>query len=337
MRSRSDTLRVAVVGCGRMGLAHCRRLYEDPRSEIVALTDQTREVAVDLGQRFTPNAVVYDSVDQLFASAEADAAVICTPTAFHHKHIGKARRRGWHVLCEKPLCDRRDDLLELLDLTDDQNGPLLMVGYQRRFWSTYRRIRAEITSGRLGQVKSITSTNTERWQQTIQGTWRDDPLINVGGFIGDAGSHKIDAIFYTTGLLPKNVYAVTDRWDSNVEIQCMATAELDEGVPLQLNLIGNSQTFVEDLHIHCEEADILLRQGQLLIGRNNRFEELQVDRTEIGPESVSNPISGFLNTLFNGAENLAPASCALPVFDFTQAILESGRMRGLVTLPRGTF
>ncbi|MEZ6046460.1 MAG: hypothetical protein R3C11_12990 [Planctomycetaceae bacterium] len=46
----------------------------------------------------------------------------------------------------------------------------------------------------------------------------DDPLSNRGGFVGDAGSHKIDCLFYATGLEPVEVLAWTDCCGSKVEI-----------------------------------------------------------------------------------------------------------------------
>ena len=313
-----------MIGCGRMGIAHSRRLSEDPRSQIVAMADASRETAVGLARQFAADAIVYESVEELFERAELDAVVICTPNAFHFDQATQALHRGWHVLCEKPLCDDRGRLLKLIE-DGESSGPLLMVGYQRRFWSIFRTLRNEIASGKHGRIKNITSSNAERWQQTIDGTWRDDPNINIGGFIGDAGSHKIDIIFYITGLRPREVFARTDNCGSNVEIRCFASGVLEGDIPLQLSLVGDAQNFIEDLHIHCEDSDLLLRDGRLWMARNNELQPIEFNQEECGPESTANPVSGFLDVLTNDAANLAPATCALPVFDFTASILESGR------------
>jgi hypothetical protein len=72
------------------------------------------------------------------------------------------------------------------------------------------------------------------------------------------------------------------------------------------------------LHIHCAEASFLLRDRRLWIARNNELLPVVI-------EADSNPVSDFLDQLLDGVPNEAPADCALPVFDFTQAILESGR------------
>src|SRR5690606_18203923 len=128
--------------------------------------------------------------------------------------------------------------------------------------------------GRWGKILAVTSTNAERWQQTIAGTWRDDPDINWGGFVGDAGSHKIDAIFYVTGLDPLEVTAGSAHWGSRVEIATSVSALLHGGVPRTMSFTGNSECFIEDLHVHCELATLMLRDGRMWIARDNALKRL---------------------------------------------------------------
>jgi predicted dehydrogenase len=195
----------------------------------------------------------------------------------------------------------------------------LSVGYQRRYWAIYRTLAREIRSGRWGKVRAVSSHNVENWMQTIAGTWRDDPLVNTGGFIGDAGSHKIDVVFHVTGLSPVEVFARCDRCGSSVEIVSSVSALLTGGVPFSIDFVGHGQYLGEELSIHLETADFVVRDFELWIGRNEKLERF----TELEPDS--NPDSGFLDSLFGQAENVAPAECALPVFDFTHAILDSCR------------
>jgi predicted dehydrogenase len=168
-------------------------------------------------------------------------------------------------------------------------------------------------------VRAIASHNVEDWQSTIAGAWRDDPLQNPGGFVTDAGSHKLDAIFYVTGLAPKEVFARSQRWGSHVEIVTSASALLTDDVTATIDFIGHAQYLGEDLHVHCERADLMLRHGELWVARGGRRELLPVDEPE------STPVASFLDTIVNGAPERSPPSAALPVYDLTQAILESSR------------
>lgn len=328
-------LRFVILGCGRMGRMHIERLITDGRGRAVALFDTQSQAVDTLRRELAPDASGFTNFDDLLTRAEADAAIISTPTSMHFEHIRACRARGWQVLCEKPLADQREHLRSLID--ESRSGPTLSVAYQRRTWPVYRVLREEIQSGRWGAVRAVTSINSERWQQTIDGTWRDDPAINVGGFIGDAGSHKIDLVFFLTGLKPLDVFARNQTCGSRVEIVSSLSARLEHDVLLTMHFTGHAQTFREDFHIHCEHADLLMRDWQIWLGRNNTLEPLRVAdprrQAALGvsplthPEldRLGNPVSGFLDQLLLGTLPIAPPECALPVFDFTQAALRSGR------------
>lgn len=320
-------LRFAMIGCGRMGRMHSERLVADGRGAVTAYVDENRPAAERLRNEFFPAAGVFDSLDELLAEAPLEAAIVGTPTTLHLDQVRACRERGLHVLCEKPLADTREGIVTLVEESRSSGG-ILSVGYQRRTWATFRTLRREVHSGRWGAVRAVTSHNVENWQQTIGGTWRDDPAINAGGFIGDAGSHKLDVIFYVTGLRPVEVFAQTWNCGSRVEILGTVAARLEGDVPLSMDFIGNAQYLGEDLHIHCAEADLMVRDWKLWIARNGKVDLVE----DLEPES--NPVSAFIDLLLESRENFAPPECALPVYDMTLAILHSARTREIVPVSR---
>jgi predicted dehydrogenase len=323
--SSSKLVRVGMIGCGLIARLHAQRLVADGRAAIVGLCDPNVAAADRLRDEFARDAQVFGEAPPMLDACELDAAVICTPTLFHFEQVQACRRRGLHVLCEKPLADTRERIIELIE-ESHRGGPVLSVAYQRRYDSLYRTLRREVQSGRWGPVRSVTTHNSERWQQTIAGTWRDDPRLNPGGFLGDAGSHKIDMLFFVTGLRPLEVFAHSDRRGSHVEIVTTVSGLLTGGVALSMNFIGNAQHWREDFQIHCAEADLMVRESTLSIGRDNRIEHV----TNLEPGS--SPDAAFLDVLTTGDTNEAPADCALPVFDFTHAVLRSAASGQLIRL-----
>ena len=207
-----------------------------------------------------------------------------------------------------------------MQLADEatSKGQAFTLGYQRRYTSLFRTLRREILSGKWGAVRAIISNNVEFWQSTIGGTWRDDPRQNPGGYVTDAGSHKLDALFYVTGLQPVEVFARNQKWGSHVEIVTSVSALLTQDVTLTMGFVGNAQYLSEDLHIYCERADLMLRHDELWIDEGGRRGRLAADELD------SNPVSGLLDMVMNGEKDLSPPSSALPVYDMTQAILASG-------------
>jgi len=314
--------RFGVVGCGRMGHLHTERLHRDGRGQVTALFDESPQAAERLRQEKAGQARVCSSFEELLAT-ELDAVVICTPTTSHFDQVHAGLARGVHILCEKPLAESRERIEDLISAASSSDRHC-MLAYQRRFWWTYRTLRREVASGRWGPIRAVTSHNVERWQQTIEGTWRDDPSINIGGFVGDAGSHKIDAVFYVTRLSPVDVWARSQNQGSNVQVNTSVSGRLRGEVLLCMDFIGNAQYLGEDLHIHCEHADLMLRDRKVWIAQGNAVQELA------DPEPDSNPDAGFLDLLEGVAENVAPFECALPVWDLTAAILKSGEQGRLV-------
>ena len=310
--------RFAIIGCGRMGRAHGQRLSEDARGEVVALCDPDLTMARQLNDNLPGKLRLFATADELLEHAELDAVVICTPTTAHRDQVLACRERGLAVLCEKPLAESRERIRELVSAVEVE-GPIASLAYQRRYWSSYRTLKREVESGRWGAVRSVTSHNVEHWQQAIAGTWRDDPQVNIGGFVGDAGSHKIDIVFYVTGLAPVEVFARSWKCGSRVEVISSVSAILDGDVPLCMDFVGNAQYLGEDFHVHCERADLMIRDREVWIAENNHVH--RIDNVE--PDS--NPTIGFLDLLEGRSENIAPFSCALPVFNLTEAILESSR------------
>lgn len=318
--------RIGIIGCGRMGRLHTLLLNADRRARVVALYDSDSRAALSLRDQLVPEAQIFEDVKTLLEKGQIDAAIVCTPTTAHFEQVQACRREGCAVLCEKPLADTTERIRQLID--ESSSGPPLVIAYQRRSWTTYRTLHREVQSGRWGKIQAVTSHNTEYWQQTIAGTWRDDPAVNPGGFLGDAGSHKLDALFYATGLVPAAVSARTNQCGSSVPIVTTASVTAENDVPIALDLIGNAHHQAEDLQIHCAEADLMVRDWRVWIARGNTVEPL----TPLEPDAQ--PVSTFLDMLDGKRSNPAPAACAWPVFALTEAILTSSRTGLAVNVER---
>jgi predicted dehydrogenase len=314
----STKVRLALVGCGRISRLHLERVAGDGRATISALFDPDRAAAESLRQGPAGAAVVFPTFESMLDSGQFDGAVVASPTHLHFEQAAALLVRRIPVLCEKPLARTRQEILDLIALSQ-RSGVLLSVAYQRRTWAVYRALRRLVRSGEFGPVRAVVSNNVENWQSTIAGTWRDDPQMNPGGFIGDAGSHKIDAVFFVTDLQPTAVFARCDKCGSRVEITASVSALLSGAVPLMMDFVGHGQQFGELLSVHCAEVELGLRNGELWLARGDKSERVAVEEVD------SNPISAFLDTVVGGVENFAPPECALPVFDFTQGLLESAR------------
>ena len=258
-----------------------------------------------LASRTPGNPECFQDLSEALGNAQYDAALICTPTDQHFNQVMALWDAGLPVLCEKPLVDTRERLLEILRLSTHR--PPLMIGYQRRQSGVFQTARELLSQGEIGRLQSVSLINTERWAQTIAGTWRDDPRQNPGGFVGDAGSHKLDMLAFLTGLRPRRVLARCQNAGWNVPVITHAWIELEGGVRADLALTGNAHHYFEEFRFHGSTGDLILRPGELLLARENRVEPISVSRPD------SSPTAAFADLLAGKTSNPAPPEIALEI------------------------
>ena len=99
----TKTLRVAVIGAGRMGADHIQRLNTRIHgAEVAAVVD------VDLARAQAaiegiPGAVALADADEALNNGDVNAVLIATPGFLHEDILFKAIAKDIPILCEKPL------------------------------------------------------------------------------------------------------------------------------------------------------------------------------------------------------------------------------------------
>ena len=321
-------IRLGLIGCGFIGRLHAQRLRDDPRAHLVVCCDPDEAAADAVAVEYTRGAALETDAVAAIGRHRLDAVVICSPTLMHYQQVCTAFDHGLDVLCEKPLAAGREQISDLVD-RHRQQGRVLSISYQRRYKSPYLTAHRELTENAsfYGALKEVHIFVCERWQQGIAGSWRDDP--NVGaGYFGDAGSHQVDIVHYATGQHAESLYATSDKRGSRVEIVTQVMARLTGGAGLAAHFVGDANHWREDIHFHCQNADLLVRGEQVFRGKNNRVEPL----TDLVPDG--SPDRAFLDAIEDRQPTLSPAEAALPVYDWTLAVLESARDGCWVSLPK---
>ncbi len=147
---RKDKIRVAVIGAGRIGSLHAENLATRiPEAQLVAISDIRREAAEQCAQAWgIPE--VYEDPDPMMARDDVDAVLICSSTDTHAALIEQTAAAGKHIFCEKPIdldVARIDRALEAVE----RAGVTMMVGFNRRFDHNFRRLRALVQDGAVGE------------------------------------------------------------------------------------------------------------------------------------------------------------------------------------------
>lgn len=140
----------------------------------------------------------HDFVDAL-DRFKPDAVLLATPDPLHPFQIERCAERGIHVYCEKPLALTLAEGGKALAACE-RAKVVLAVGFHRRQWPSFLRLRQVASSGRFGRWLSLSgnySNNTDLAKHS--GKWRADPVACPGGPLTGMGLHPLDLMVALAG------------------------------------------------------------------------------------------------------------------------------------------
>jgi predicted dehydrogenase len=332
----SDTVAVGVVGVGSLGIRLARQFDELDGSELVALADVDVDGLDAAGRELSvPPADRYTDYDAMLEEAPLDAVGIATPNGLHRDQTLAALDRDLHVMCEKPLATSVEDAHEVARRAEASDRTV-MVGYQRHLNPAYDVARDRWALGD-SDPRFITGEITHDWQsyyETME-NWRMDPYLSGGGHLINVGTHVIDAILWTTGLVPTHVNAYVDFHDDDqiFDRQSSIIVEFDNGAVANVSDTGIVARTREHVHIWDEEGAVYLEGREW----DERFvTTIDSDGTEHDPYSdYERRLSkgrAFLEAVETGEEPPATVRDGLRSVVITEAAYRSGRRNERLSL-----
>ena len=191
-------LRVAVIGTGFVGKVHVENIRRQTDAELVAIADQSQEIASAFGAQLGIERAVGDYTE-LLADPSIDVVHICTPNVTHFPIAKAAIEAGKHVICEKPLAMSAAEAAGLVKLAHDK-GVVHATSYNLRFYPNVAQMRRMVATGEVGEVLAVQGTYSQDWLfYDTDYNWRLEP--EVGGnsrAMADIGSHWCDMVEHVT-------------------------------------------------------------------------------------------------------------------------------------------
>jgi predicted dehydrogenase len=225
-------LRFLIVGPGGMGAGHVAALQTLPEATIVGVCDVNPEVRKTFTDQGLP---AFDKWDDLYASVEADCAIINLPHYLYPEAVIAALERGLHVLKEKPFARTLADA-ERMAAAAQVSGRLLMIAGQTKFLPAFQKAHELIETGALGDIFLARYSIIYDWRSARENrwSWRGRQALSGGVAIIDSGYHPLDQMQWFRGL-PEAVYAVTGKMkaapgtDYDVDDKAVVTLEYPDG------------------------------------------------------------------------------------------------------------
>ncbi|MDX2543497.1 Gfo/Idh/MocA family protein [Streptomyces sp. WI04-05B] len=192
-----DTLGVLVIGTGKMGADHVRRIEEvTSGARVVAVVDVDQERARSIAAGIDGCTAHTDPVAAM-ASTDVDAVLVASPGAAHEAALLAAFSYDLPVLCEKPLTPDAASALRVLEAEVRLGHRRVQVGFMRRYDAEYLKLKSLLDTGRLGRPLMLhnrhRNVSSPPW-------WTSEMHVN------DSVVHEMDV---TRWLLDQEITAVT--------------------------------------------------------------------------------------------------------------------------------
>ncbi|MCF8000279.1 MAG: Gfo/Idh/MocA family oxidoreductase [Halanaerobiales bacterium] len=209
--------KIAVIGAGNRGKdVYSNLIKKNNNLEITAVAESQKSRREELAQEhnISPKNQFKDWEDLLFKDKLADAVIIATGDKKHFAPLTNALKKGYKVLCEKPITD---DFKELTILNNEYNiyNDKVMVSHVLRYTPFFKKIKELISDNAIGDIRFINLIENIGFfhyaHSYVRGNWRNQ---NVGAPIILAKScHDLDILYWLLESKVKRVYSESsDRY-----------------------------------------------------------------------------------------------------------------------------
>jgi myo-inositol 2-dehydrogenase / D-chiro-inositol 1-dehydrogenase len=242
-------IRIAVLGCGRIGVMHAANIAAHPRAILAGVYDIHTPAAEAVSEK--TGAEVFASAEAVFGSTKVDAVLIATATDTHADLLEMAVAAGKPVLCEKPI-DLSLDRVNRCAATIADSKVAIQLGFVRRFDPGHAAVRRAIEAGDLGDLHQVTITSRD------PGLAPEAYLKVSGGILRDMTIHDLDMARFILGEEVTTVFATGARLVD----------------PVLMQKLGDYDTVTVVLTTASGKQAVILNSRQSVYGYDQRVEAL---------------------------------------------------------------
>jgi D-xylose 1-dehydrogenase (NADP+, D-xylono-1,5-lactone-forming) len=240
--------------------------HASDKAELIAIASRDQRRADAYARAWRER--TYGSYEALLEDPDVEAVYISLPNSMHVEWSIRSLEAGKHVLCEKPLDRRPQEVARAFD-TAEREGRLLMEAFMYRHNPQTRRLVELVHTGAVGELRVIRSTfsfsvydpeNIRLRPELDGGSLMDVGCYCVSGsrlLAGEPTAVYGEAVVGETGT--DWVFAGMMRFSGDV----ISLFDCGTSLPLrdELEVIGTEGSLFLDDPWHCRTPVIELRRG----------------------------------------------------------------------------
>ncbi len=175
-------------------------IREAPRCELVAVASRDAARAAEYARAWDiPRA--FGSYDEMLADPDVDVVYVGLPNTLHLPWVLHCVEAGKHVLCEKPLAQRPEDVDRMAEAAH-RRGVTVQEAAMMRYHPQTLELARLVAGGAIGDVRLLRGVFT--FTLLRQGDIRTDPAMG-GGSIWDLGCYPVGFMRAVLGANPVEV------------------------------------------------------------------------------------------------------------------------------------
>ena len=194
-------LRWGLLSTARINRAVIEPIRSSKKSQLIAVASRSREKASKYASTWgIPR--FHASYEALLADPEIDVIYNSLPNSLHTEWSLKALRMGKHVLCEKPLTIRSQDVDDMIKVAGE-TGKIITEAFMYRHHPQTLLIKKMVDNGEIGNLLFIHGSFC--YHNTRPDDTRFDPAFG-GGSLWDIGCYPISYARFLVGKNPLEIY-----------------------------------------------------------------------------------------------------------------------------------
>ncbi len=217
----SDPIRWGILGAARFARQHMGpAIHEANHATLAAVATRDVERAEPF-RAFAPGIAVFDDYQALLDHPGIDAVFLPLPNSMHADWTLRALEAGKHVLCEKPVAMRADEIDRLI-AARDRASRLAAEGFMIVHHPQWHLVQALVHDGAIGDLLHVQGTLTFDNSADIDNI--RNRAETGGGAMRDIGIYPFGATRYVTGAEPVRLSAEA-AWDEGIDATAHVRAE----------------------------------------------------------------------------------------------------------------
>ncbi|MHC4251544.1 MAG: Gfo/Idh/MocA family protein [Planctomycetota bacterium] len=150
----NNTVRVAIIGTGNMGGSHIRHFDGLKDVEVVALCDVDSKRMEGAARKLKRKVALEKDLRKIFDMKDVDAVCIATPNHWHVPAAILACEAGKDVYVQKPVAHCIWEGRQMVKAARKYDR-IVQGGTQQRSDPYYAQVRADLESGKFGEIKLV--------------------------------------------------------------------------------------------------------------------------------------------------------------------------------------